>query len=96
MKQFLVLLVFTLGKEYRVRHRVLCVVVLGFGSSLCSLCCGCSICVKNGIFGTLVSLVGKLKRILKLGCFRGDATEQELFITTQARATRRKSSSWNS
>ena len=30
MKQFLVVLVFTLGKEYRVRHRVLCVVVLGF------------------------------------------------------------------
>ena len=27
MKQFLVMLVFTLGKEYRVRHRVLCVVV---------------------------------------------------------------------
>ena len=26
MKQFLDLLVFTLGKEYRVRHRVLCVV----------------------------------------------------------------------
>ena len=42
MKQFLVLLVFTLGKEYRVRHRVLCVVVLGFGSSLCSLYCGSS------------------------------------------------------
>ena len=39
MKQFLVLLVFTLGKEYRVLHRVLYVVVLGFGSSLCSLCC---------------------------------------------------------
>ena len=36
MKQFLVLLVFTLGNEYRVRHHVLCVVVLGFGSSLCS------------------------------------------------------------
>ena len=33
MKQFLVVLVFTLGKEYRVRHRVLCVVVLYFGSS---------------------------------------------------------------
>ena len=47
MKQFIVLLVFTLGKEYRVRHRVLCVVVLGFGSSLCSLCCGCLICVKK-------------------------------------------------
>ena len=28
MKQLLVLLVFTLGKEYRVWHRVLCVVVL--------------------------------------------------------------------
>ena len=46
MKQFLVLLVFTLGKEYRVRHRVLCVVVLvvsrlivcmGAGDSLNSL-----------------------------------------------------------
>ena len=46
MKQFLVLLVFTLGKEYRVRHRVL-FVVLGVCSSLCSLCCGCSICVKK-------------------------------------------------
>ena len=34
MKKFLILLVFTLGKEYRVRRRVLCVVVLGFGSSL--------------------------------------------------------------
>ena len=34
MKQFLVLLVFTLDKEYRVRHRVLYVVVLGFGRSL--------------------------------------------------------------
>ena len=29
MKQFLVLLVFTLGKECRVRHRELCVVVIG-------------------------------------------------------------------
>ena len=47
MKKFLVLLVFTLGKEYRVGYRVLCVVVLGFGSSLCSLCCGSSIWVKN-------------------------------------------------
>ena len=48
MKQFLVLLVFTLGKEYQVWHdHVLCVVVFGFGSSLCSLCCGCSICVKK-------------------------------------------------
>ena len=37
MKQFLVLLVFTLGldNEYLVRHRVLCVVALAFGSSLC-------------------------------------------------------------
>ena len=47
MKQFFVLLVFSLGIEYRVRPRVLCAVVLGIGSSLCSLCCGCSICVKN-------------------------------------------------
>ena len=47
MKQSLVLLVFTLGKEYQVQHHVLCVVVLGFGSSLCSLCCGCLICVKK-------------------------------------------------
>ena len=47
MKQFLVLLVFTLGEEYRVRHCVLCVVALAFGSSVCSLCCGCSICVKK-------------------------------------------------
>ena len=37
MKQFLVLLVFRLGTEYRVRHRVLCVVALGFGSSLCNV-----------------------------------------------------------
>ena len=34
MKQFLVLLVFTLGKEYGIRHRVLYVIVLGFGKSL--------------------------------------------------------------
>ena len=47
MELFFVLLVFTLGKEYRVRHRVLRVVFLGFGSSLCSLCCGSSICVKK-------------------------------------------------
>ena len=33
MKQYLDLLVFILGKESRVRHRVLCVVVLGLGSS---------------------------------------------------------------
>ena len=47
MKQFLVLLVFTLGKEYREQHRILCVVVLGFGISLCSLCCDFSICLKK-------------------------------------------------
>ena len=41
------LLVFTLGKEYRVRRRVLFVVALAFGSSLCNLCCCCSICVKK-------------------------------------------------
>ena len=40
-------LVFTLDKEYRLRHRVLCVVVLSFVNSLCSLCCVCSICVKK-------------------------------------------------
>ena len=34
------MLVFTLGKEYQVRHRVLCVVALAFGSNLCSFCCG--------------------------------------------------------
>ena len=37
MKQFLVLLVFTLGKEYRVRHSVLCVVAFAFDSSLDAL-----------------------------------------------------------
>ena len=46
MKQFLVLLVFTLGlgNKYWVRHHVVCVVALAFGSSLCL---GCSICVKK-------------------------------------------------
>ena len=33
MKQFLVLLVFTPGKEHGIRHRVLCVVALAFGCS---------------------------------------------------------------
>ena len=37
MKQFLVMLVFTLGKEYRVRHRVLCVVVLVVVYAVCAV-----------------------------------------------------------
>ena len=45
MKQFLVLLVFTLGKD-RISSMASCIVVLGFGSTSCSLCCGSSICVK--------------------------------------------------
>ena len=35
--------VFTLGKGYDMVYYVSCVVIFAFESSLCNLCCGCSI-----------------------------------------------------